>query len=101
MLGLVTWTVRRSSASRTGRLSLKEVRPMEMRWKVGSFGFALRSTVTAVADAAPIKAEVQLHLAFLPMKSLPFAAFPLLAFRIGVRSSGVVWDFSSAFSGPR
>lgn len=67
MFGLVTWTVRISSASMWGSLSLKEVRLMEMRWKVGSLGFALRRAATAVAEAAPMNAEVQLHFTFLPM----------------------------------
>ena len=64
---MVTWTVRISSASMWGKLSLKEVRLMEIRWKVGSLGFALKRAVAAVAVAAPIKAEVQLHFTFLPI----------------------------------
>lgn len=64
MLGLVTCTVSISSASRTGRFSFSEVRSMEIRWNVGSFGLALRSEAAAVADAAPIKAELQLHFTF-------------------------------------
>lgn len=64
MLGLVTCTVSINSASRTGRLSLSEVRSMEIRWKVGSFGLALRREAAAAADAAPIKAEHQLHFTF-------------------------------------
>lgn len=40
---------------------MKEVKSMEMRWKVGSFGFAERRAVAATADAAPMKAEVQFH----------------------------------------
>ena len=31
ILGLVTWTVRRTSASKRGKLSFKEVKFMEMR----------------------------------------------------------------------
>lgn len=61
MFGLVTWTVRRTSASTTGRLGFKEVKLIEMRWKVGSFGFAERMEVAATAEAAPISADVQLH----------------------------------------
>lgn len=64
MFGLVTWTVRRTSASTTGRLGFKEVKLMEMRWNVGSFGFAERIDVAATADAAPIIADVQLHCDF-------------------------------------
>lgn len=70
MLGFVTCTVSINSASRTGRLSLSEVRSMEIRWKVGSFGLALRREVAAAADAAPIKAELQLHFTFWPMESI-------------------------------
>lgn len=70
MLGFVTCTVSINSASRTGRLSLSEVRSMEIRWKVGSFGLALRREVAAAADAAPIKAELQLHFTFWPIKPI-------------------------------
>lgn len=66
-LGLVTWTVRIISASMTGKLSLKEVRLMDMRWKVGSRGFRDIIAPTAVAVTAPANAEVQLHFAFWPM----------------------------------
>lgn len=41
---------------------------IEMRWKLGSLGFDDKSAVMARADAAPIAAEVQLHLTFLPME---------------------------------
>lgn len=64
MLGFVTCTVSISSASRTGRFSFSEVRSIEIRWNVGSFGLALRREAAAVADAAPIKAELQLHFTF-------------------------------------
>ncbi|KAK8628988.1 hypothetical protein V6N13_077847 [Hibiscus sabdariffa] len=67
MLGLLTWTVRTKSASTWGRLNLKELSLIETRWKVGSFGLALRIAATAVADAAPTNAEVQLHFPFLPI----------------------------------
>lgn len=50
-----------TSASRTGMLNLNEVRLIETRWKVGSLGFADRRAVAATAEAAPIKAELQLH----------------------------------------
>lgn len=70
MFGFVTCTVSINSASRTGRLSLSEVRSMEIRWKVGSFGLALRREVAAAADAAPIKAELQLHFTFWPMEPI-------------------------------
>lgn len=78
MLGFVTCTVSISSASRTGRLSLSEVRSMEIRWKVGSFGLALRREVAAAADAAPIKAELQLHFTFCPMEPIDnYTVMPL------------------------
>ncbi|CAL5357193.1 unnamed protein product [Camellia sinensis] len=67
MLGLVTWTVRMSSTSRTGRLSLKEVRLMEITSKVGSLGLPLINAAAAAADAAPTRAEDQLHITLLPM----------------------------------
>lgn len=70
MFGLVTCTVSINSASRTGRFSFSEVRSMEIRWKVGSFGLALRREVAAAAVAAPIAAELQLQLTFLPMDSI-------------------------------
>lgn len=77
MLGFVTCTVSINSASRTGRLSLSEVRSMEIRWKVGSFGLALRREVAAAADAAPIKAELQLHFTFWPMEPIDnYSVFP-------------------------
>lgn len=69
MLGLVTWTVRRSSASKRGKLSLKEVKDMDMRWNVGSLGFAEIRAEAATADAAPISAELQLHFTFLSITS--------------------------------
>lgn len=71
MLGLVTWTVSRTSASRRGRLSLREVKFMDMRWNVGSFGLAEIRAVAATADAAPIIAELQLHFTFLPIAIRP------------------------------
>lgn len=37
---------------------------MEMRWNVGSFGFAERIDVAASAVVAPIIADVQLHCDF-------------------------------------
>ena len=55
------------SASITGRLSLKEVRLMDTNWKVGSRGLPRIIAAAAVADAAPTRAEVQLHFTFLPM----------------------------------
>ena len=67
MLGLVTCTVRISSASITGKLNLKEVRLIEMRWKAGSLGLAMTRAAAAVADAAPTSADVQLHFTVLPM----------------------------------
>lgn len=66
-LGLVTWTVRMSSASTTGGLSLKEVNLIEIKWKVGSLGFAEMIAVAATADAAPTRAELQLQLRFFPI----------------------------------
>lgn len=65
MLGLLTWTVRVRSALMLERLILKEVSLMEMRWKVGSLGLALMRAAAAVAEAAPINAEVQLQFTFL------------------------------------
>lgn len=56
-----------SSASRSGRLSLKEVKLIDIKWKVGSLGFADTIAVAATADAAPMIAELQLHFIFLPM----------------------------------
>lgn len=73
MLGLLTWTVRVRSALMLERLILKEVSLMEMRWKVGSLGLALMRAAAAVAEAAPINAEVQLQ-------------FTLLAVGFGARS---------------
>lgn len=67
MLGLTTCTVRMTSASRTGNLSLNEVSLIEINWNVGSFGFAVTRAAVAVAATAPIKAEFQLHFTFLPM----------------------------------
>jgi hypothetical protein len=37
------------------------VKLIEIRWNVGSFGFAERIDVAAIADAAPIIADVQFH----------------------------------------
>ena len=72
-----------TSASRTGKLNLKEVRLIEMRWKAGSLGFAFMRAAAAVADAAPIRAEVQLHFTVLPM---PLQKLPLF-FAVDVRRS--------------
>lgn len=66
MFGFVTCTVSINSASRTGRLSLSEVRSMEIRWKVGSFGLALRREVAAAADAAPLRLSSNSILPFGP-----------------------------------
>ena len=60
-----------SSTSRTGRLSLNEVRLIDITWKVGSFGFAEISADAAAADAAPIMAELQFHFTFLPIIFTP------------------------------
>jgi len=59
--------VRMSSASRTGMLSLKDERLIDIKWKVGSLGLAEIRVVAATADAAPIRAGPQLHCTFLPM----------------------------------
>lgn len=40
---------------------------MDMSWKVGSLGLAPTRAMAAVAEAAPIRAEVQFHFTFLPM----------------------------------
>lgn len=61
MLGLVTWTVKKSSGSREGgKFGLRFVSWIEMRWNFGSLGLAIRSAAVAVAVAAPIRAEPQL-----------------------------------------
>ena len=60
-----------SSTSRTGRLSLNEVRLIDITSKVGSFGFAEISADAAAPDAAPIRAELQLHFTFLPIIFTP------------------------------
>lgn len=67
MFGLVTWTVRRTSASKRGKLSFRDVKFIDIRWNVGSLGFADIRAVVATADAAPIIAELQLHFTFLPI----------------------------------
>ncbi len=59
-----------SSASRTGRLSLKESRLIEIKSKVGSLGLAEIRAVAATAEAAPIRAELQLHFTFFSMDFL-------------------------------
>uniref|UniRef100_A0A7C8YVH6 Uncharacterized protein n=1 Tax=Opuntia streptacantha TaxID=393608 RepID=A0A7C8YVH6_OPUST len=61
MLGLLTWTVRVSSASNAGKLNLKEVRSMEMSSKAGSRGRATIKATAAAAVAPPTVAEVQFH----------------------------------------
>lgn len=61
MLGLFTWTVKINSASKAGKLSLKDVKSMEMTSKAGSFGLAVISAAVVAAVVAPIMADGQLH----------------------------------------
>lgn len=53
--------------SRLVRLSLKEAMSIDIKSKVGSLGFAEMRAVVPKADAAPIRAELQLHCPFWPM----------------------------------
>lgn len=85
MLGLVTWTIRISSASRTGRLSLKDVRLMDINSNDGSLGLAAIMAAAAAADAVPMSAELHMNLALLPMN---YGRSLLIAFSMSCRSDG-------------
>lgn len=61
----MTWTVRITSVSINGRLSLNDVMLIETKWNVGSFGFAEIMAAVVAAVAAPMMAEVQLHVTIL------------------------------------